>query len=64
MNDQNVKNLFLRVFYPSKTLKMREKILWNPEKLFFVLYKEKIKSQLKVEIGDGCELYEVPLKPM
>jgi len=36
MNYQNFKNLRLKVFYFSKILKMREKILWNPQTFLFV----------------------------
>ena len=56
----------LKVFYFCKILKMREKILWNPQTFFvFVLYCTKrrcsqIKPQLKVQIEDGRE---EPLKP-
>ena len=59
MNDQNFKNLCLKVFYFWKIFKMRKKILWNPQTFFvFVLYCTKrrcseIKPQLKVEIREG-----------
>ena len=59
MNDQNFKNLYLKVFYVCKILKLREQILWNPQTFFaFVLYCTKrrcsqIKPQLKVEIEYG-----------
>ena len=56
MNKQNLKNLFLKVFYFCKILKMRKKN-YEIRKLFdfVLLYKEKM-SQLKVEIEDGREL--------
>ena len=49
MNDWNFKNLCLKVFYFCKILKMREKILWNPQTFFvFVLYCTKRRcSQIK-----------------
>jgi len=60
MNDQRLKkNLYLKVFYFCKILKMREKY-YEIRKLFFdfVLYCTKkrcsqIKQQLKVEIENG-----------
>ena len=61
MNEQNLKNLFLKVFYFCKIFKMREKILRNPQTFFvFVLYCTKrrcsqIKPHIEVEIEDGRE---------
>ena len=58
INDQNFKNLCLKVFY----FENAQKILWNPQTFFvFDLYCTKrrcseIKPQLKVEIEDGRSL--------
>ena len=43
MIDESLKKLCLTVFYFCKSLKMREKLLWNPQFLFcFILYKGKM----------------------
>jgi len=64
MNDKNFRILYLKVFYFCKILKMRKKIIRNPQTFLFVLYCTKrrcsqIKSQLKVEIEDE---HEAPYK--
>ena len=53
MNDQNFKNLCLKVFY--------SEILWNPQTFLFLFNTlqrkdaHRKKPQLKVEIEDGCK---------
>jgi len=51
MNEQNFKNQWLKVFYFYKILKMREKIWWNPQTFFYILWKEKMltdKATIKI----------------
>ena len=38
MNRKKLKNLCFKVFYICKFLKMREKILWNPQTFLFLFY--------------------------
>ena len=56
--------VFKRFFNFCNILKMREKILWNPQTFFLIVQSKRysqIKPQLKVEIEDGRE---APKKPI